>query len=135
MHAKKRTERDRAETYQDLSRQVLEDRGQVDGRAAADARGEAALAQEARDTADGELETRLGRARDGLALGALATTTLATSFARHVDLELSFFKRARLGEAAAAYIRPPTPHSTSGATSRSRPWCGATKQGGRLMTD
>jgi hypothetical protein len=31
------------------------------------------------------LETSLGRAGHALALGALATTTLATSFARHVD--------------------------------------------------
>ena len=47
---------------QDFGGQVLEDGREVDGGAATDAGRVATLAQKARDTADGELETRLGRA-------------------------------------------------------------------------
>jgi hypothetical protein len=65
-----------ARELEDLGRQVLEDRGQVDRRAGADARRDARVLDEARDAADGELQARLGAARDGLrAARLLAATT------------------------------------------------------------
>jgi len=48
-----------ARELEDLDRQLLEDRGHEDRRARADAVAVAALAQEAVETADGELEARL----------------------------------------------------------------------------
>ena len=57
---------------EDLGGQVLEDGGEVDGGAGADARRELALLQVAGDTADRELEAGLGRLRDGLLAGGLA---------------------------------------------------------------
>ena len=57
---------------EDLGGQVLEDGGEVDGGAGADARGELALLQVAGDTANRELEAGLGRLGDGLLAGGLA---------------------------------------------------------------
>jgi len=53
---------------QNLSGQVLQDRGEVDGGSGTDTGGVASLAQETGDTSNGELESSLG----GLGRGLLA---------------------------------------------------------------
>jgi len=58
---------------QDLSSQVLENGGQVDGRAGSHASGVLASLQEPGDTADRELEPGLGGPADGLLAGTLAS--------------------------------------------------------------
>ena len=65
---------------EDLGGQVLEDGGEVDGGAGADARGELALLQVAGDTANRELEAGLGRLGDGLLARGLALAA-----ARHCE--------------------------------------------------
>ena len=71
---------------QDLSRQVLKDRGKVDGGTGTHTGGELALLQEAADTADRELKSSLGgsglRLLVGLATAALAT--FSSTFSRHI---------------------------------------------------
>ena len=64
-----------ARELEDLGSQVLEDGREVDGRARADARRDARVADEARNAADGELQARLGAARDGLGAARLLATT------------------------------------------------------------
>ena len=64
-----------ARELEDLGRQVLEDRGEVDRRAGADARRDARVLDEARDAADGELQACLGAARDGLRTARLLAAT------------------------------------------------------------
>ena len=56
-----------ASQLEDLGGEVLEDGGEVDGRAGTDSLGVVALAQHAVDTTDRELKSGLGRAR--LSLG------------------------------------------------------------------
>ena len=55
---------------QDLSAEVLEDGGEVDGGAGAHAGGVLSLAEEAADTTDGELKPGLGRRASRLLLAA-----------------------------------------------------------------
>ena len=68
---------------EDLSGEVLEDGGEVHWGTTTDAGGVAALPQEARDTADGELKSRLGGSGSGLA-ALLSPASLAFSFSGHV---------------------------------------------------
>jgi hypothetical protein len=64
---------------ENFSREVLEDGSEVHGRPGSQTSGKAAFFQKAGDSADRELETGLGRARDGLAALGLATSSLALS--------------------------------------------------------
>ena len=63
---------------EDLGAEVLEDGGEVDGRAGSHAGGVLALAEVAADTADGELKPGLGRRG-----GALLLAAASLSFSRH----------------------------------------------------
>ena len=63
---------------QDLSAEVLEDGGEVDGGAGAHAGGVLSLAEVTSDTADGELKSGLGRRG-----GALLLAAASFSFSRH----------------------------------------------------
>jgi len=69
-----------ASKLQDLSAEVLEDGGEVDGGAGAHAGGVLSLAEEAADTTDGELKPGLGRRAGRLLLAAASF-----SFSRHGD--------------------------------------------------
>ena len=66
-----------ASQLQDLSREVLQDGGQVHGGSGADALRVVPLAEETVDTADGELQTSAGAA--GLSLGASFSSGFASS--------------------------------------------------------
>mmetsp|Transcript_8361 Transcript_8361/g.29537 ORF Transcript_8361/g.29537 Transcript_8361/m.29537 type:complete len:209 (-) Transcript_8361:48-674(-) len=68
---------------EDLGAEVLEDRGEVHGRAGADARAVLALLEVAADAADGELEARLGGPGRGLLAARLALAAAALALARH----------------------------------------------------
>jgi len=73
---------------EDLSAEVLEDRGEVHGGTGADAGGVLALLEEAAHASHGELQAGLGRLGGGLAAGLAAAAlalAAALSFARHVD--------------------------------------------------
>ena len=64
---------------EDLSREVLEDGGEVHGGTSTDALSVAALLHEAGDTADGELKSSLRRARDGASsLLSLASSSFSS---------------------------------------------------------
>ena len=67
---------------EDLGREVLEDRREVDRGTTADALGVAALLQVRRNAPDRDLESGLGRPRGRLAALGLAASTF--TFARHV---------------------------------------------------
>jgi len=69
-----------ASKLQDLSAEILEDGGEVDGGAGAHAGGVLSLAEEAADTTDGELKPGLGRRAGRLLLAAASF-----SFSRHDD--------------------------------------------------
>ena len=70
---------------ENLSGQVLDDGGEVDGGASSDAASVATLLQEAVDASDGELQTGLLGA--GLRCGFLSGASGAlSSFSRHVDV-------------------------------------------------
>ena len=72
---------------ENLSGQVLDDGGEVDGGASSDAASIASLLQEAVDASDGELQTGLlgARLRGGFLSGASGAFS---SFSRHVDVDL-----------------------------------------------
>jgi hypothetical protein len=72
----------------DLGGEVLEDSGEVDGGAGADALGVAALLEVATDTADGELEAGLHGAGHRLLLRAAAATPGRASLLRHLRSEI-----------------------------------------------
>ena len=71
---------------ENLSGQVLDDGGEVDGGASSDAASVATLLQEAVDASDGELQTGLlgARLRGGFLSGASGAFS---SFSRHVDVD------------------------------------------------
>ena len=71
---------------ENLSGQVLDDGGEVDGGASSDAASVASLLQEAVDASDGELQT--GLLGTGLGGGFLSGASGAlSSFSRHVDVD------------------------------------------------
>jgi hypothetical protein len=72
----------------DLGGEVLEDSGEVDGGAGADALGVAALLEVATDTADGELEAGLHGAGHRLLLRAAAATPGRASLLRHLRSDI-----------------------------------------------
>ena len=76
-----------ASELDDLSGQILEDGGHVDGSTSTDSVGPVASSKHSVDSADGELETSSGRS-GLLALGG----GLLLSFSRHVWLTCSFDK-------------------------------------------
>ena len=71
-----------ASKLEDLSCQVLEDGGEVDGGTGTDTLSVVTALQEPVDTADRELKTGLGRARGALAGRVTARLSFA---ARHID--------------------------------------------------
>ena len=73
---------------ENLSGQVLDDGGEVDGGASSDAASVASLLQEAVDASNGELQTGLlgTRLRGGF-LASAAGAASFSSFSRHVDVD------------------------------------------------
>ena len=88
---------------ENLSGQVLDDGGEVDGGASSDAASVASLLQEAVNASDGELQT--GLLGTGLRCGFLSSAASAasfSSFSRHVDVDcwLPRARTARLNSGA-----------------------------------
>ena len=104
---------------ENLSGQVLDDGGEVDGGASSDAASVASLLQEAVDASNGELQTGLLGAglRGGFLSGASGTFS---SFSRHVDVD-----SCRQGSRSALkYCRPRHGASCLNRSHRvPRKWC------------